>query len=488
MVHPQKRIFIKRVLESTICRICEMKKDLCLFNPRPKSLYVHLDQLLFDLKYDPSIIEIPVPRYFKEDDRIKVELAFKEPVERDTGKKKKKKASKKKKKKKTEDEPKPEPRSMKEKEFLIDRELMNAHQTTDEEVEIVHDPFTLDMEIVAAIRLIQKNERGRQGRFRYNQITEQLIKFNERKAARENLKSNKQVEMTIQEKEQAAAEFVQRRIRAILARKQVEAMRQEEMIFLGMQRKPKTDEELKHGPIQMAEGTAENRKQKQEDNMLVFDKAKQDLGDEIDNIEGNDIVDKMLKERRDWIQEQKAMQAGKPPADIVKFYERNNLETPLSPEEQAIKDAEAEAEGGKKKKKDAKKKGKKGKGGDDGDDDKQVAKIGPSEVVQKFDEFYSDYNKVWADRDDTGNQDQGYDRDMARSEVLPLVEKDKEKLVDEMINQELKNMMALAKIKGKKKKGKGKKKGKKKKAKANKLPGAKWIKGIDEYQLLVELI
>jgi len=29
---------------------------------------VHLDQLLFDLKYDPSILEIPVPRYFKEDD------------------------------------------------------------------------------------------------------------------------------------------------------------------------------------------------------------------------------------------------------------------------------------------------------------------------------------------------------------------------------------------------------------------------------------
>jgi hypothetical protein len=68
MVHPQKRIFIKKVLESTICRICEMKKDMVLFNPRPKSLYVHLDQLLFDLKYDPSILEIPVPRYFKEDD------------------------------------------------------------------------------------------------------------------------------------------------------------------------------------------------------------------------------------------------------------------------------------------------------------------------------------------------------------------------------------------------------------------------------------
>jgi hypothetical protein len=33
---------------------------------------------LFDLKYDPSIIEIPVPRYFKEDDRIPVDVEFKE--------------------------------------------------------------------------------------------------------------------------------------------------------------------------------------------------------------------------------------------------------------------------------------------------------------------------------------------------------------------------------------------------------------------------
>lgn len=101
---------------------------LCLFNPRPTSLYVHLDQLLFDLKYDPSIIEIPVPRYFKEDDKIKVELAFKEKVERASGKKKKKKkkASKKKKKKTEEVKPK-EPRSVKEKEFLIDKILEQVH-------------------------------------------------------------------------------------------------------------------------------------------------------------------------------------------------------------------------------------------------------------------------------------------------------------------------------------------------------------------------
>jgi hypothetical protein len=84
--------------------------------------------LLFDLKYDPSIIEIPVPRYFQEDDRIKVDLAFLEKVERDTKKKKKKKAKKsKKKKKKSEDENVKEPRTMKEKEFQIHKVLQSVH-------------------------------------------------------------------------------------------------------------------------------------------------------------------------------------------------------------------------------------------------------------------------------------------------------------------------------------------------------------------------
>lgn len=62
---------------------------MVFYNFRAGSIYVHLDGLLFDLKYDPSVIEIPVPRYFKEDDQIPVDLVFKEKVERD-GKKKKK--------------------------------------------------------------------------------------------------------------------------------------------------------------------------------------------------------------------------------------------------------------------------------------------------------------------------------------------------------------------------------------------------------------
>tara|TARA_B110000285_G_scaffold205371_1_gene243072 strand:+ start:1284 stop:1562 length:279 start_codon:yes stop_codon:yes gene_type:complete len=92
----------------------------------------------------------------------------------------------------------------------------------------------------------------------------------------------------------------------------------------------------------------------------------------------------MLKDRREWVNETKTMNTGKIPDDIKPFYERNNVETPLSPEEEEAKAAGDEDGGkkGKKKKEEKKKKGKKGKkakGGEDGD--AQIVKIGTSEIV-----------------------------------------------------------------------------------------------------------
>ena len=66
-------------------------------------------------------------------------------------------------------------------------------------------------------------------------------------------------------------------IRGILARKTIEKMRQEEMIFLGMQRKPKTEEEKKHDPIKEAAETQDNRKKIQMDHWEIFQEKKKDL-------------------------------------------------------------------------------------------------------------------------------------------------------------------------------------------------------------------
>lgn len=57
-------------------------------------------------------------------------------------------------------------------------------------------------------------------------------------------------------------------------------MRQEEMYFLGMQRRPKTAKELERdNPIAEMMKEREHRKHIQENNLIEFDNAKQDLED-----------------------------------------------------------------------------------------------------------------------------------------------------------------------------------------------------------------
>lgn len=132
---------------------------------------------------------------------------------------------------------------------------------------------------------------------------------------------------------------------------------------------------------------------------------------EINEIEGSDIVDSMLKQRRDWVQWYRST-FGKAPDNLEKFYAKNDLETPLSPEEEEKKAAEDDAKGKKKEKKAGKDKGKKKKGAAGGEDEggEKLLKIGPTEVVQKFDEFYEDYTGEWANRDERDNKEQQYDR------------------------------------------------------------------------------
>jgi len=214
------------------------------------------------------------------------------------------------------------------------------------------------------------------------------------------------------------------------------------MIFLGMKRKPKSIDEIKKDPIKEAIKTRENRKVVQEAHWEEFVKEKKELQDEIQNVEGDDIVETMLKERRDWVQKFRS-DFGKVPDGLDKFYERQNLQEPLTAEEEEKKAAEEEAAEKTKKDKKAKggKKGKKSGAAADSGEPKKVP-IGPTEVVLKFDEFYEHYNKDWANRDERDNKDQQFDRHMAREEVMPLVEKQLKGEVDEIMKLELETLKA----------------------------------------------
>ena len=114
----------------------------------------------------------------------------------------------------------------------------------------------------------------------------------------------------------------------------------------------------------------------------------------------------------------------------------------------------------KKKVKVKKGKGEKGKGkksGGDGDDKPPTFKLGTSEVITKFDEFYDEWKVDWDQRDESNNQEQKHDGEKTREDVMPLLEEQFKNDVDEMIKMELENMRTLSGAKSKKKKGKKKK-------------------------------
>ena len=62
VVHPQKRLDIKRALEACLGRMLEIRNWLTTLNDNVD--LVSFDSILVDLKLTPKSIEIPIPRYF----------------------------------------------------------------------------------------------------------------------------------------------------------------------------------------------------------------------------------------------------------------------------------------------------------------------------------------------------------------------------------------------------------------------------------------
>ena len=84
--------------------------------------------------------------------------------------------------------------------------------------------------------------------------------------------------------------------------------------------------------------------------MNYFEKAKNELKEEIKEVEGGDIEDRELKKRRDWIQHYRSDFPGKFPDGLDKFYEKDNVK-----EDKKEGEEEEDEKKDKKKKKEKKK-------------------------------------------------------------------------------------------------------------------------------------
>ena len=246
MLQPQKRALIKKILESTIIRLLEVKEILIFLNPRPKSIFINLDDLLMDLKLDPDCLEIPIPRYFAEENRDYLE-----------------------------------------KRSQLVNKLFISNFNTDQPEEDEHEEmFFLELNLENAVRIIQKNERGRQGR-------ERLI------LVRNHMKKKKLKDEMKNRVEEETADFthsmnVQKVFRAFLARIYIEKTREKELAFLGMAPKPKQDED----PIAIMEKNKETRRMKKHEHLDEYLNNTEELKELVQKNEGADIEETMKEERR----------------------------------------------------------------------------------------------------------------------------------------------------------------------------------------------
>ena len=74
---------------------------------------------------------------------------------------------------------------------------------------------------------------------------------------------------------------------------------------------------------QKRQQTRDRYKMVQQQNWMEYEQERKEMTTEIGIVEGHDIKEKMLRERRDWVAEQKAL-FGKIPAKLDGFHNRFN--------------------------------------------------------------------------------------------------------------------------------------------------------------------
>jgi hypothetical protein len=443
IVHPQKRLEIKKVLELTMIRIVQLKHALVFWHPVNKNVkedgmpfpweYVNFDEILVDLKLSPETLNVPVPRYFKED-RVEETKA---------------------------------------RDRLVQAYMNSNHGVDSLYMDPENPPVEPDeMTMEEAVAVIQRNERGLQGRLR----ALKFVEYAQHEKKKLNLATAASRTIAMDSREAAMA--IQKIFRGHQTRKRAKINRDNEAIFIQMKMPPTNkcaalEEELSQSRLK--------RKVTQKSHKEHYVKAQGDLYQVVKEEEGPMMRDRMVDERMAWIQAEmldRAVKDNKDPILVEDFYNKDlKVEEP---------EEEAGGKGKGDKKDDKKDKGKKedkGKGKGKGKKDEPKEKVavpllyGPTEVTTAMNEAVTRYNREWRDKDESKNPQQAHDEDVIKKELKPSVMEEVRQEVDAMLVIHLENLQKMSGDKGKKK-GKGKKKDKKGKGKKGK-------KGKDEKVELV---
>ncbi|CAH8502324.1 unnamed protein product [Schistosoma turkestanicum] len=402
ILHPQKRRLLRTLLDSVIGRFLEIKQEMVKLE---LSEYHYFDDVLMDLKLTPSDVEIPIPKYF-------VNENFR---------------------------------------ALRDREQFLDHLLSSTDTDVTQDESIL-MTVDQAVLLIQRHERARQGRIR--------AKFMREIRRQEEFEKGKGEDRKPYTADEAAV-ILQKLWRGYITRKKVSEMRKNELIWLGMMPTNLHYISQKSNVVKLANRVDAVRRVTQNIYEQEYQQALIQVKEKIRDTEGPDMREAMQDQIRQWYMECRDA-TGKFPdypdedegGSAVIFKEKTPEELERELEEEANKKSKGKTSGAEKKKDDPKKK--------KGKEEPEGFKFSPSAFLDEINEGCHNYQALWKNRDESDNFQQHYDEEMVKEDKRLEVEAEIRVQVDELLRQELRNLkIAIDKERVKRKKKKGGKKGKK---------------------------
>nr|XP_025960489.1 dynein regulatory complex protein 11 [Dromaius novaehollandiae] len=412
IVHPQKRLVIRQVLEGVMGRILELKNDMVTLE---NSEYHYFDDILQDLKLPPEHIEIPIPRYF-----IKEKL-----------------------------------KALQEREKFLTQILFHAGLQTQKPVK--------SMAFEEAIKTIQVAERARQGRLRATFMKQIYLEEKRERQAKLQGRTGPNPD--------DAATCIQKIWRGYIQCKKTEKIGEEEMIFLGMCPPPHfqtASTSLLHArEVNALRGEVQERHEQEYQKALVY------IKDRLKEMEGLDIKETLQDQIRQCFIECRHIvgkfsdypteEAGGSTATFSQKTPEQVAAELAAKEEAALqkkskKGKKEKEEKGKEKKKGEKKQKteKKVKGEEEG------WKMAPSNFLSIMEEGSSQYKAIWKNRDEGWNFPQERDPELIKEEKREEVEEEIRVQVDELMRQELKNLKLVVDKEKSDEQKKGKKSEKKK--------------------------
>ncbi|XP_031839802.2 dynein regulatory complex protein 11 isoform X1 [Nomia melanderi] len=386
VIQPQKRILIRRLLDSCLGRILELKHELVEID---LSEYSYFDDVLIKLNVTPQEIEIQLPRYFRRERSKEIEerRCFIESTLRSIG--------------------------------VLDEVILPKQMSESE-----------------AVRLIQAHERARQGRLRF-QFMKEIRKMKERST----IKPEMDIQAVLSEK--TAAMRIQKVWRGYVTRRKIRKRRLDEMLLIGMLQPSQEITET----ARQAERIRQERYEKQSKYQELYETLLIETREQIQKEKRAIIEENIRSEVRNWINAY-FQQTGKIP-DLPSaesggsriIFSRQGTESTTS---------KSTAVSSKESKKSKKSKAKKDSENEQSEEEtEQGFKPIPSNFLSELMHANQEYQEVWKSKDESTNVAQLPYTNMIEKEKTEEVEHEVRVIVDQELRGDIEALQnALDRDKG----------------------------------------